>query len=95
MRPRTIDAEAYKTEQEAWRSWNEMHLDSEAEFNALRTLHVTAGCAVTSEICNRLFTPADFQPFMGLPSRASRDRSRGPYPNDTDARFVPTGSSAS
>lgn len=35
MRPRTVDAEAYKTEQEAWRTWNEMHLDSEAEFNAL------------------------------------------------------------
>ena len=37
MRPRIIDAAAYKTEQDAWRSWNEMHLGSEAEFNAPRT----------------------------------------------------------
>jgi hypothetical protein len=37
MRPRTVDAEAYKTEQEAWRTWNDMHLGSEAEFNAPRT----------------------------------------------------------
>ena len=37
MRPHVADAEAYTTEQEAWRTWNEMHLDSEAEFNALPT----------------------------------------------------------
>ena len=39
MRPRTIDAEAYKTEQDAWRTWNAMQLVSEAEFKAseLRT----------------------------------------------------------
>jgi hypothetical protein len=36
MRPRLIDAEAYKTEQDAWRTWNEMHRGSEAEFNAPR-----------------------------------------------------------
>jgi hypothetical protein len=37
MRPRTVDADAYKTEQQAWRTWNDMHLNSEAEFNAPRT----------------------------------------------------------
>ncbi|HYN10111.1 MAG TPA: hypothetical protein VES67_22185 [Vicinamibacterales bacterium] len=37
MRPRVADAEAYKTEQEAWRTWNDMHLSSEAEFNLPRT----------------------------------------------------------
>ena len=36
-RPRTVDAGTYKTEQEAWRTWNDMHLESEAEFNASRT----------------------------------------------------------
>ena len=36
-RPRTVDAEAYATEQESWKTWNEMHLGSEAEFNAART----------------------------------------------------------
>ncbi len=41
MRPRIVDAEAYKTEQEAWRSWNDMHLNSEAEFNLPRTPHAT------------------------------------------------------
>jgi hypothetical protein len=35
-RPRVIDAKAYKTEQDAWRTWNELHLDSEADFNAHR-----------------------------------------------------------
>jgi hypothetical protein len=38
MRPRAVDAEAYKTEQEAWRTWNDMHLSSEAEFSAPRAL---------------------------------------------------------
>ena len=28
---------AYKTEQEAWRTWNDMHLSCEAEFSAPRT----------------------------------------------------------
>lgn len=37
MRPRVADAEAYKTEQEVWRTWNDMHLSSEAEFNLPRT----------------------------------------------------------
>lgn len=34
MRSRTVDAEAYKAEQEAWDTWNDMHLESEADFNA-------------------------------------------------------------
>jgi|RhiMethySRZTD1v2_1073278.scaffolds.fasta_scaffold10707_9 hypothetical protein len=38
MRPRIIDAEAYKTEQEGWSSWNDMHLESEAEFSPPRTV---------------------------------------------------------
>jgi len=37
MRPRIIDAAAYEAEQDAWRSWNEGHLRSEAEFNSVRT----------------------------------------------------------
>jgi len=37
MRPRVADAEAYKTEQEVWRTWNDMHLSSQAEFNLPRT----------------------------------------------------------
>jgi hypothetical protein len=38
MRPRTVDAETYKAEQEAWDAWNDMHLESEADFNAPRTV---------------------------------------------------------
>jgi Protein of unknown function (DUF4238) len=37
LRPRAVDAEAYKAEQEAWRAWNDRHLSSEAEFRAPRT----------------------------------------------------------
>ncbi|MFN2400644.1 MAG: hypothetical protein ABR543_18705 [Gemmatimonadaceae bacterium] len=37
MRRRVADAEAHKTEQEASRTWNDMHLSSEAEFNFPRT----------------------------------------------------------
>jgi hypothetical protein len=33
LRPRVVDAEAFAIEQESWRAWNAMHLDSEAEFN--------------------------------------------------------------
>jgi hypothetical protein len=33
LRPRVVDAEAFAIEQESWRTWNSMHLDSEAEFN--------------------------------------------------------------
>jgi hypothetical protein len=36
MRPRVADAEACKTEQEAWRTWNAMHLSSKAKFNLPR-----------------------------------------------------------
>lgn len=36
MRPRLIDAAAYKAEHDAWSSWNDIHLGSEAEFNAPR-----------------------------------------------------------
>jgi hypothetical protein len=33
LRRRVVDAEAFAIEQESWRTWNSMHLDSEAEFN--------------------------------------------------------------
>jgi hypothetical protein len=33
-RPRVVDAEAYAVEQESWRTWNTMHLDSEADFDS-------------------------------------------------------------
>jgi hypothetical protein len=33
-RPRVVDAKAFALEQELWRTWNEIHVDSEAEFNA-------------------------------------------------------------
>jgi hypothetical protein len=33
LRPRVVDTEAFAIEQESWRTWNSMHLDSEAEFN--------------------------------------------------------------
>lgn len=33
LRPRVVDAEAFAVEQESWRTWNAMHLDSEAAFN--------------------------------------------------------------
>jgi hypothetical protein len=33
-RPRTINAEAYATEQEAWRRWHSVHIESEQEFRA-------------------------------------------------------------
>jgi len=39
IRPRTVDAESYAMEQESWKTWNDMHLGSEAEFNAPRTPH--------------------------------------------------------
>ena len=32
VRPRTVDADAYATEQEAWRRWHSAHIESEAEF---------------------------------------------------------------
>jgi hypothetical protein len=28
-----VDAEAFAVEQESWRTWNTMHLESEVEFN--------------------------------------------------------------
>jgi hypothetical protein len=37
MRPRVADAEAYKTEQEAWRTWNDLHLSAEAQVNLPRS----------------------------------------------------------
>lgn len=33
LRPRVVDAEAFAVEQESWRTWNTMHLESEVEFN--------------------------------------------------------------
>jgi len=33
-KPRTIDAEAYATEQEAWRRWHSVHIESEQQFRA-------------------------------------------------------------
>ena len=36
MRPHVADAEAYTTEQEAWRTWNDMHLSAEAQVNPYR-----------------------------------------------------------
>jgi hypothetical protein len=36
LRPRVVDAQAFITEQESWKTWNAMHVDSEAEFNARR-----------------------------------------------------------
>lgn len=33
-RPRTIDAQAYATEQEAWERWHSIHVESEREFRA-------------------------------------------------------------
>jgi hypothetical protein len=33
MRPHVGHAEAYTTEQEAWRTWNDMHLSAEAQVN--------------------------------------------------------------
>jgi hypothetical protein len=36
IRPRSIDAEAYKAEQDAWRMWNQMHLDDEADFKRVK-----------------------------------------------------------
>jgi hypothetical protein len=37
MRPHVADAEAYTTEQEAWRTWNDMHLSAEAQVNLPRS----------------------------------------------------------
>ena len=31
-RPRTVDAGAYATDEEAWRRWHSVHIDSEHEF---------------------------------------------------------------
>jgi hypothetical protein len=36
LRPRVVDTDAFAIEQESWRTWNAMHLDSEAEFNTPR-----------------------------------------------------------
>lgn len=33
LRPRVVDAAAFAIEQESWRAWNAMQLDSEAEFD--------------------------------------------------------------
>jgi hypothetical protein len=33
-KPRTIDAEAYATEQEAWWRWHSVHIESEQQFRA-------------------------------------------------------------
>ena len=41
LRPRVVDAEAFGIEQESWRTWNAMHLDSEAEFNMPRVFPAT------------------------------------------------------
>lgn len=42
LRPRVVDAEAFAIEQESWRTWNAMHLDSEAEFNTPRVPPATS-----------------------------------------------------
>jgi hypothetical protein len=36
FRPRVLDAQAFEAEREAWRTWNDMHLGTEAEFRELR-----------------------------------------------------------
>ena len=42
LRPRVVDVEAFAIEQESWRAWNAMHLDSEAEFITPRTPSATS-----------------------------------------------------
>ena len=41
VKPRTVNAEAYATEQDAWRRWHSGHIESEMEFRAGRKPMVT------------------------------------------------------